>query len=35
MVRGGALAPLLACSGDTISSKLQFFQHQHLNGTWI
>ena len=47
MVRGGALALLLACSvhsaladdflrpGDTISGKLQFFRHQHPNGTWI
>ena len=47
MVRGGALALLLACSvhsaladdflrpGDTISGKLRFFQHQHPNGTWI
>jgi hypothetical protein len=46
MVRGGALALLLACSvpaladdllrpGDTISGKLRFFRHQHPNGTWI
>ena len=47
MVRGGALALLLACSvhsaladdflrpGDTISGKLRFFRHQHPNGIWI